>query len=126
MADAEDTHTASPVVDTRASVKRPAATLAQPAAAPPSSGNTGARVMKRPSNKCRLAETEAQRPASNKRGEKSGSTHTDEEHDAEAPWKLRLWCHHLPPPRRKLQQAARARTSQRVLSTTLLRSTAPA
>ena len=85
MADAKATRTAPPVVDTQASFKRPAATLAQPAAAPPSSGNTGARVMKRPSIKCRLAATEAKRPASNQRGAKSGSTHTYEEHEAEAP-----------------------------------------
>ena len=85
MADAEATDTAPPVVDRRATLKRPAATLAQPAAAPPSSGNKGARVMKRPSIKRRLAATEAKRPASHQRGAESGSSHAEEENEAEAP-----------------------------------------
>ena len=58
MADAEATGMAPPVVETRATFKKPAAPKAKPAAAPPSSDATYSRVMKRPSMKRRLASTE--------------------------------------------------------------------
>ena len=75
MSDATAAHTASPVVHSRASFKRLAALLAQPAAA---------RSMKRPSKKCLSAATQAKRLASDHRGATIVSTHGEDEHDEEA------------------------------------------
>ena len=76
MSDATAAHTASPVVNSRASFKRSAALLVQPAAA---------RSMKRTSKKCLSAATQAKRPASDQRGATIVSTHGEDEHDEEAP-----------------------------------------
>ena len=113
---------APPLVETRSTVKKPAADAKY------------SRVMKRPSMKHRLASTETpqekaaptrtnNRPASRKHGAQISSSHTDDEKKPRNVWTQRR--QHQSPTLTTRQQAVRARKSQRVLGTTLRRTIAP-
>ena len=135
MADVEATDMAQPVVETRASFKKPATQKATPVVKPPSKSGNSAQIKKRQSIKRRPAAAQQSQDEAVSTASKKSDQHRNSVAQRVAPttqrratkqrhqW-LGLRRQHFPPTRITLLQAARATTRLRVRRPTLVCATA--